>query len=166
MKDPIEFYQAEKGIFEKEFSSLKKKLAASSTLRLLVFLGTSLGVYFSFNNTNFAIGIAVVGIAAFLYLVVKHTDLQHKRDLTKALININDTEIKVLNRDYYDLEDGKEFIDPNHYFSYDIDLFGRGSFFQYLNRTATNEGKNKLAGILADNNISQIEFKQTGIKGH
>ena len=164
MQDPIEFYESEKYIFEKEFSSLKKKLATSSTARLLVFLSTSLGVYFFFNNTNIAIGIAVVGIAIFLYLVVKHTDLQHKRDLTKALIKINDTEISVLNRDYLDLDEGKEFIDPHHYYSYDIDLFGRGSFFQYLNRTVTNEGKNELASTLSDNDISQIEFKQNGIK--
>ena len=164
MQDPIEFYQSEKNIFEKEFSSLKKKLATSSTLRLFVFLGTSLGVYFFFNNNIVAMGIAIIGIAVFLYLVVKHTDLQKKRDLTKALISINEVEIKVLNRDYFDLDEGKEFIDPHHYYSYDIDLFGRGSFFQYLNRTATNEGKNKLAKALSDNNISRIEFKQDGIK--
>ena len=111
MQDPIEFYKSEKNIFEKEFSSLKKKLATSSTLRLLVFIGASLGLFFFFNNTKVAIGIAIVGIAVFLYLVVKHSDLQHKRDLVKALIKINDTEIKVLSRDYFDLDEGKEFIE-------------------------------------------------------
>ena len=164
MQDPIEFYKSEKNIFEKEFSSLKKKLATSSTLRLLVFIGASLGLFFFFNNTKVAIGIAIVGIAVFLYLVVKHSDLQHKRDLVKALIKINDTEIKVLSRDYFDLDEGKEFIDPHHHYSYDIDLFGRGSFFQYLNRTVTKEGKNKLANALSDNDISEITFKQDGIK--
>ena len=164
MQDPIEFYESEKYIFEKELSSLKKKLATSSTLRLLIFLGTSLGVYFFFNKTNIAIGIAIVGIALFLYLIVKHTDLQSKRDLAKALLKINNIEIKVLNREYLDLDEGKEFIDPHHYYSYDIDLFGRGSFFQYLNRTTTKEGKNKLASTLSDNDISKIEFKQNGIK--
>ena len=164
MQDPIEFYESEKHIFEKEYSSLKKKLATSSTLRLLVFLGTSLGVYFFFNNTNAVIVIAVLGIAIFLYLISKHTDLQHKRDLTKALIKINKIELKVLNGDFFDLDEGKEFIDSNHYYSYDIDLFGRGSFFQYLNRTVTREGKFELADTLLSNDISQIEFKQNGIK--
>ena len=164
MQDPIEFYESEKRIFEKEYSSLKKKLATSSTLRLLVFLGTSLGVYFFFNNTNAVIVIAVLGIAIFLYLISKHTDLQHKRDLTKALIKINKIELKVLNGDFFDLDEGKEFIDSNHYYSYDIDLFGRGSFFQYLNRTVTREGKFELADTLLSNDISQIEFKQNGIK--
>ncbi len=164
MQDPIEFYESEKHIFEKEYSSLKKKLATSSTLRLAVFLGTSMGLYFFFNDTNVALVIAIIGITIFLYLVSKHTDLQHKRDLTKALIKINTIELNVLNRDYFDLDEGKEFIDSQHFYSYDIDMFGRGSFFQYLNRTSTIEGKNKLASTLLANNVIRIEFKQNGIK--
>jgi len=164
MQDPVEFYESEKHIFEKEYSSLKKKLATSSTLRLVVFLGTSLGLYFFFNDSKVAVIIAVIGTAVFLYLISKHTDLQHKRNLTKALIKVNAIELNVLNRDYFDLDEGKEFIDSQHYYSYDIDLFGRGSFFQYLNRTSTVEGKNKLASTLLNNNISHIELKQMGIK--
>ena len=164
MQDPVKFYESEKHIFEKEYSSLKKKLATSSTLRLIVFLGTSLGLYFFFNDTKVAVIIAVIGTTVFLYLISKHTDLQHKRDLTKALTKINTIELNVLNRDYFDLDEGKEFLDSQHYYSYDIDLFGRGSFFQYLNRTSTVEGKNKLASTLLNNNISRIEFKQNGIK--
>ena len=76
------------------------------------------------------------GFVLFLYLVSRHTDLQYKRDLVVKLIDINTTEIKVLNRDYLSLDEGSEFIDPTHAYSYDIDLFGRGSFFQYINRTS------------------------------
>ncbi|MCK5677653.1 MAG: DNA mismatch repair protein MutS, partial [Flavobacteriaceae bacterium] len=98
------------------------------------------------------------------YLIVKHTDLQYKRDLTKNLIKINKIEINVLNRDYFSLDDGKEFIDSTHFYSYDIDLFGRGSFFQYINRTVTNEGKKNLAQNLTENKILAIENKQKVIK--
>ncbi len=164
MQNPLEFYKTEKQFFEQELSSLKKKLATSSTIRLIVFLTTIFGIYFFFQNTNIVIGIAFTGIIIFLYLIVKHTDLQHKRDLTKNLIKINKTEINVLNRDYFSLDDGKEFIDSTHFYSYDIDLFGRGSFFQYINRTVTNEGKKKLAQNLTENKILTIENKQEVIK--
>ena len=164
MQNPLEFYKTEKQFFEQELSSLKKKLATSSTIRLIVFLTTIFGIYFFFQNTNIVIGIAFTGIIIFLYLIVKHTDLQHKRDLTKNLIKINKTEINVLNRDYFSLDDGKEFIDSTHFYSYDIDLFGRGSFFQYINRTVTNEGKKKLAQNLTENKILAIENKQKVIK--
>ena len=163
MQNPLQFYKSEKELFEQEHSSLKKKLAAFSTLRLLVFLGTAFGAYFFFGNTQLTTLIALVGISLFLYLVSKHSDLQNNRDLSKKLIEINETEIKVLNGDYFSLDQGKEFVDPTHFYSYDIDLFGRGSFFQYCNRTVTNEGKKELANFLTKNDISNIERKQEGI---
>ncbi|NOQ91742.1 MAG: DNA mismatch repair protein MutS, partial [Flavobacteriaceae bacterium] len=164
MQNPLEFYESEKLFFEKELSSLKKKLATSSTIRLIVFLATAFGIYFFFQNTNILVGIIIIGITFFLYLIVKHTDLQLKRDLIKALIKINKTEIQIQNRDYFDLDDGSEFIDPKHLYSYDIDLFGKGSFFQYCNRTTTNEGKKKLVKTLLENDISSIKSKQESIK--
>ncbi|HLV39627.1 MutS-related protein, partial [Xanthomarina sp.] len=51
-----------------------------------------------------------------------------------------------------------------HYYSLDIDLFGRGSFFQFLNRTTINEGAEKLAQTLTANDIQDIELKQNAIK--
>jgi len=164
MQNPLEFYKSEKQFFEKQLSSIKKKLATYSTIRLIVFLATVFGIYFFFKNTNVVIGIAITGIVLFLYLVVKHTDFQHKRDLTKALIKINKIEINAQNRDYFDLDDGSEFIDPKHLYSYDIDLFGKGSFFQYCNRTTTNEGKKKFVKTLLENDVSNIEYKQESIK--
>jgi hypothetical protein len=69
MKKPVEFYTSEKQRFENELSSLKKKLATSSTLRLLVFLSTVLGVYFFFGETKIIATIAVIGFVLFLYLI-------------------------------------------------------------------------------------------------
>lgn len=162
MQMPLQFYKSEKELFQQQLSSIKKKLAVFSTLRLFVFLGTGFGIYFIFGNTQLTILVAIIGISAFLYLVSKYSDLQENRDLCKKLIDINETEIKVLNNDYLALDEGKEFIDPSHFYSYDIDLFGRGSFFQYCNRTVTNEGKKELANILTNNDISAIERKQEG----
>ncbi len=164
MQKPIEFYKAEKQNFELDLNSLKKKLATSSTLRLLVFFSIVAGVYFFFGNGKLILAVLLIGVPLFLYLVSKHSDLQEKRDLVKNIIEINKTEISVLNGDYFSLDEGKEFIDPSHFYSYDIDLFGRGSFFQYSNRTATIEGKKELANILTKNEVSNIQIKQKGIK--
>ncbi len=164
MQKPIEFYKSEKQNFEKELSSLKKKLTTYSTLRLLLFLGVAAGVYFFFGNSKLILIVLLIGIPLFLYLVSKHSDLKEKRDLLKKLIQINKTEISVLSGDYFFLEEGEEFIDPSHFYSYDIDLFGRGSFFQYCNRTVTREGKKALANILTKNEITNIDKKQEGIK--
>jgi len=164
MQNPLEFYTFSIQQFEQELQQLKKQLAASSTIRLLVFLAIAFGLYFFFGNAKAMITIAVLGFVLFLYLVSRHTDLQYKRDLVIKLIDINTTEIKVLNRDYSSLDEGSDFIDPTHAYSYDIDLFGRGSFFQYINRTSISEGRKQLYNTLTENVIHDIERKQETIK--
>lgn len=163
MQQPLEFYTQQKETFDSESSRLKKKLSISSVARLLTFLGIILGVYLFFGNVQLMLLIIGVGLVLFVYLLYKHTDLQYNYDLNKALISINEVELKALNRDYLDLDDGAEFINPKHPYSYDIDLFGRGSFFQYCNRTVTFEGKNELFKELTSNSIKNIEEKQQGI---
>src|SRR5690606_25325469 len=90
--------------------------------------------------------------------------LQYRRDKLLALININKTEIEVLNRNYKHLPEGNEYKDPSHFFSQDIDLFGKGSFYQYLNRTALQHGSETLAGLFTENTIENIVQKQEAIK--
>jgi len=164
MQQPLEFYTSRKLSYELELSKLRKKLAVSSTIRLVTFLFIVFGVYLFFGKLPMVFLILGIGISVFLYLLFRHSDLQHKYDLNKALVEINKTELNVLNRDYFSLDDGKEFKNPKHSYSYDIDLFGRGSFFQYCNRTATVEGKYELYKNLTENNIFSIEEKQQSIK--
>ncbi len=164
MQDPLEFYTHSIQHFEEELRKLKKQLAASSTIRLVVFLAIGFGLYFFFGNSKAMIAISLIGFALFLYLVSRHTDLQYKRDLVAQLITINRTEIQVLQRDYLFLDEGNEFVDPTHAYSYDIDLFGRGSFFQYINRTSIQEGRKQLFKTLTENVIDTIEQKQEAIK--
>jgi len=164
MQHPQDFYNNQKANFEEKSAILKKKLALSSALRFLTFLGIILGVYLFFGNISAILLVVGIGIMLFIYLVLKHSDLQYNYDLNKTLIAINKTELNVLNRDYLNLDDGSEFINPKHSYSYDIDLFGKGSFFQYCNRTVTVEGKNELFTELTSNSILAINEKQTGIK--
>jgi len=164
MQQPLEFYKSEKAKYELELSSLKKKLAVSSTIRLLLFLVMALGIYFFFGSVKLVVGIAILGIALFLYLVLRHGDLQYKRDLTNQLITINTTEIDVLHGKYLDLDEGTAHENSSHFYSYDIDLFGRGSFYQFVNRTVTKEGSDEFANQLTLNNIDAIVQKQNGIK--
>ncbi|MCF6296876.1 MAG: DNA mismatch repair protein MutS [Flavobacteriaceae bacterium] len=160
MQNPLEFYISEKECFKEKLSSIKKRLATSSLIRLGVFSAIFFSIYFFFGNAKIMGIIGVLGFALFLYLVSRHADLQYKRNVFKALLEINLNEISVLKGDYLTLNKGKEFQDPAHFFSYDIDLFGRGSFFQYINRTATHEGKVALVKRLTENAISDIEIKQ------
>ncbi|MDX1365401.1 MAG: DNA mismatch repair protein MutS [Arenibacter latericius] len=164
MDQLISFYNKKIAAQMELLQVVKKQLLTSSILRLAVFLLGSFGVYFFFGNTKLVIGIIIITIALFLLLVSKHIDLQYKRDKILALIRINETEIQVLNRNYHHLPDGNEYKDDSHYFAQDIDLFGKGSFYQYSNRTALPDGSNHLVELFLSNNIDGILPRQEAVK--
>lgn len=164
MERLVQFYTEEKGRLEIELKAVKNKLANLSVLRLMVFILTSIGVYFLFEDLMIAGIIAAFGIIVFWILLIKYLDTKEEKKLLLAKIEINVTEIKVQHGDFSFLKTGDEFIDGTHVYSNDIDLFGKGSFFQYLNRTATGEGAQKLADTLTENKITEISKKQAGLK--
>jgi len=165
MTNPIQFYTQEKLRLEAALAILKKTLYTISAFRLVVFFTTVFGVYYFFGNGLTVAIIAVVGFSIFALLLVRNTKLQTEKELLGSKIQINAREIAVLNGDYKNLKSGNEFVDPHHFYSNDIDLFGIGSFFQYSNRTATEEGAQAYAVLLTENKIDQIEEKQKAVLG-
>src|SRR5690554_682276 len=164
MTNPSEFYRLKIEHYSENLQRTKKKLAFSSSLRLLVFLAACAAIYFTFGNTKMVIAIVVATVILFIILVTKHSRLKYERDLTKSLISQNEVELEVLNRVFHHLPAGEKYKDPLHFYSQDIDLFGRGSFFQYANRTALESGSDFLANLLTENTIDDISKKQEAIK--
>ena len=164
MKNPLEYYKIHFKIYQAEAKRLYKQMTALSTLRLFVFLATCFGVYFFFQQWQIAVPIGVFGVVVFIYLLSKYTDIKRQREFNKALVDINNDEIKIASGDFQDRDEGLQFQDPTHFYSLDIDLFGRGSFFQFINRTTINEGTNHLVNALKANHIDGIESRQDAIK--
>ncbi len=164
MKKPILFYQEELARYEADTHKLKSQLVQLSLVRLAIFLLTSLGVYLVYPNELYCLGIIVLGIAVFLFLMKKHANLKEEKNLTEALAQLNAEEIAIANGDFHNRNTGELFQNPKHYYSLDIDLFGRASFFQYMNRTETEEGTGALANVLLANEITSISSRQETIK--
>ena len=164
MTNPLEFYTNTKAELQKEAIILKTKTGYLSIFRFAVFLGTSFLIYSTFGKYPDVFIIAFLGLLLFGFLVSKHINLKRKRNILDEKIKINETEIGVLKRNFYHLQTGVEFVNATHFYSNDIDLFGKGSFFQYLNRTKTNDGKVVLANTLTENKILGILEKQKAIK--
>lgn len=164
MNNPITYYQQHLESYQAEAKSLYKKMTLLSTLRLLVFLMAGFGIYMTFTNWQIAVGIAVVGIIIFIALLTKYTNVKAERQLKLALANLNQTELEIADGNFHNRTDGLAFQDPLHYYSLDIDLFGRGSFFQFIDRTSINEGTQQLANVLKANNVVAIEQRQEAIK--
>ncbi len=164
MQDPRPKYEENLIRYHEQLSKIKKRLTTSSMIRLVIFLAACAGIYFAWGNMQLLIAIVIVAVVLFIFLVSKHGDLQYRRDFLQELIRINEVELIVLDRDFHGLPSGEKFKNPAHDFSLDIDLFGRGSFFQYLNRTSLSAGEELLASILTKNSIDNISRKQEAIQ--
>ncbi len=164
MNNPIDFYKSQLAKHRETLDSFKLKLTLFSLARIAVYLAGVMGIYIYFTNWPVVISIFVIGMTLFLILVTKHTNLKAKHDLFKALLKLNEEELDIASGNFHKRYSGLQFQDPNHFYSLDIDLFGRGSFFQYINRTAIDEGTFVLAETLKANDITNIELRQNAIK--
>lgn len=110
-------------------------------------------------------GALFVCLVAFLLLVKQSVVTEKQLKYYQNLVDINTNEIRGIQRDFSQFDPGTEFIRPDHDYSFDLDLFGENSFFQFLNRTVTSEGKNKLAGSVqtSSQDTEAIRQKQLAI---
>ncbi len=74
--------------------------------------------------------------------------MERQKQKLEVLKKLVENEQKALKHSFLHFKDGEEFLNTQHFFSYDLDLFGRGSLFQFLNRTTTVGGTQKLASWL------------------
>ena len=128
------------------FSKINKRYNSISILRLLtVFLCLFMLFYYIKTNENLYVIFAFLSFVGFIFLMRIHSRLSFQKQLTTALLKINENEISFLKREKLPFENGIEFNDYNHPYAYDLDIFGEHSLFQNLNRTATFVGKKILA---------------------
>ncbi len=158
-----DFYTQQLHRYLEESDVLKSKLRWLSVSRLVAFIGTVLIIYLLKDHLLEAVISSVIGLGLFLFLVRYYEDTKIAFRRVHALVKINETELKVLNHNYNNLPDGEAYLNAKHAYSHDLDLFGMGSFFQYLNRTVRSEGEAMLAQLLTSNSIEAIGAKQETI---
>lgn len=152
----MDFYQNKVVHYTETLSKTNKKYNSISILRLFsIFICLYLGFYYiKTNEILYLIG-AFIFFIGFVFLMRFHSRLSFQKQLTTALLKINENEIIYLKREKIPFENGIEFNDFHHPYAYDLDIFGDHSLFQNLNRTATFIGKKTLANQL----LSQFQNK-------
>ncbi|MFV8337526.1 MutS-related protein [Flavobacterium sp. RSP29] len=145
----MEIYTAKKEGFLAVLNGINKKYNTISILRLLtiVFFLVSMYYYIKTSEIIFII-LSVLLFGLFVFLMRIHTKLLFRKEVNKALLDINENEISYLERNKIPFENGQEFNDFHHPYAYDLDIFGEHSLFQNLNRTATYIGKKTFANQL------------------
>jgi DNA mismatch repair ATPase MutS len=163
---PTQFYQTRLEELQLQLKKLQQRKSSFAWLRLGAIIAIFAGFYFLWS-----LGIIYVTVASVLlvYIFIRliyadsknHSEIEH----TNYLIHINKDELKSLEGNYYDFEAGFEHIPKDHPYANDLDIFGRASLFQYINRTTSEPGSKQLADYLKfPASISDILERQAAIK--
>jgi hypothetical protein len=142
MNAKINFFGERIRYFGDQTERLKSRSRVISTLRIFTFLIfiTALIVFLNLKLLVPVIALVVVFIFIFGSLVKWHNTLKDKLSLNDKIYKINQEEINRLNFRYDDFHDWKEFSNEKHEYSGDLDLYGKNSLFQLINRAETPHG--------------------------
>jgi len=146
MQNQKQVYLENIKLFSEKLSKSKKLNILYSIFRGIVFITAIVLAIFLHNlGALFILGILVFFTLIFLILVKKNLKIQNEINYFKEIIKINELELNSLEGNISSFNSGKQFINTEHKFSYDLDIFGEGSIFQLINRTCTFSGINLLA---------------------
>lgn len=145
-----EIFEQRKQVFEAAEKKYAKKYAFLSHARTIVFLSLLVFVVFFANERNGEAVAAVLGIFGTLFFITvkRHNRIAFQRDFKGYLKNINREEMLRLRFDLDGFDRGDDFVDKDHPYAVDLDVFGHSSLFQLVNRTVTSSGREKLAGYM------------------
>ncbi len=146
MVSPGSDYQQRIESFQQQRERFGKRLRTIPWSRLLMFLLTGFFIYQSFQSPGPIFIIAsILSFAGFL--VAGYYDNHLKKEISRFgnLLEINHREVRALGGDHSGSDPGKGFINQDHPYTHDLDIFGDGSLFQCVNRTSTIFGSERLA---------------------
>lgn len=164
--NPENHYTERLSLTEGQLQQVKKQIFRISMLRLALFIAGIAGLYFFFNQTTLLIICICLTFLPLFILVKIHNRFFIRKEWLETQARIIQEELQALSGDYSSFEDGKEYVNPEHPYSFDLDIFGRRSLFQSINRTCTFFGKVRLAKWLQNHlhKKTSIEKRQEMIR--
>lgn len=164
--NPENHYTERLSLTEGQLQQVKKQIFRISMLRLALFIAGIAGLYFFYNQTTLLIaGICLTFLPLFILIKI-HNHFFIRKEWLETQARIIQEELQALSGDYSSFEDGKEYVNPEHPYSFDLDIFGRRSLFQSINRTCTFFGKVRLAEWLQNHlhEKTSIEKRQEMVR--
>lgn len=164
--NPENHYTERLSLTKGQLQQVKKQIFRISMLRLTLFIAGVAGIYFFFSQTPLLIVCICLTFLPLFILVKIHNRFFIRKEWLETQARIIQEELQALSGDYSSFEDGKEYVNPEHPYSFDLDIFGRRSLFQSINRTCTFFGKVRLAKWLQNHlhEKTSIEKRQEMIR--
>lgn len=166
MKQLIETYEKRYQTFEATANILKAKYGRFAIVRLLLFIvAFGLSIYLFSVHLLAGAGFLLVFLPAFYRFMLWHQRIQQSEQHHRQLSNINYSEIEALDGNSTMYYSGEPYQDALHPYTFDLDVFGSFSLFQYISRCGTALGAQQLAQYLSQPaNKTAISERQIAIK--
>jgi len=153
--------------YDTKLLKLSKLLNRISFLRLFIFVVSSIILIYLFSS-NLLTPILIVfplSIICFGATVKYYNKTAFLKKHTAFLKGINESEILREECNLERFDTGHKFINQNHPYTSDLDIFGQHSIFQLLNRTTTESGMILLSEWLSEPAPNyEIHDRQKAIK--
>lgn len=147
---PEKIYAARLDQLRQQITKARGRLQLLSVIRLVCFVGMLVCAW-QYIAKNFPpawlLPLAAL-LAVFVFALAKYQKIKDYLQLLQTLEALNEKELHLLNNNESKFEGGNEFVDEQHPFSSDLDVFGPASLYQHINRTGTLMGRQELADSL------------------
>ena len=142
--EPIDFYKQQIQDLESRLKKLQQRKSYFGWLRFSSIAAVIAVFYFLYQlGIWYVIIVSVVLLIIFTRLLLADIKNNSAINHTIHLININKDELKFLAGEYYDFPEGNQHITEEHLYANDLDIFGRASLFQYINRSTSEMGRDR-----------------------
>lgn len=148
---PLDTFKQTKAHYDLLHTSLNRKYNTLAGVRILLFL-SSIILIVVFANFRIDVGIGVTLILfpfIFGFIVRSHNKLKERRDMAHFTTLVNQDEINRVNNNLAGIDDGEMFMDKKHPYLHDLDIFGKNSLYQLVNRAVSPSGRHTLAKWLS-----------------
>ena len=164
--DPKTKYISRLKSYKEHLKWLLKKQSQLSILRLTAGFLLIGGLYFYWGSSIvLIIFLILLLVSIYGWLLIEDSDNKTKINHQEFLIKIVDNELASLSGNHEQFESGSRFIQKDHSYTSDLDIFGHASVFQMLNRTSSVHGSEMLANWLsAPAEVQDILLRQSAIK--
>ncbi|ASS48599.1 MAG: hypothetical protein A3D31_07415 [Candidatus Fluviicola riflensis] len=161
----MQAYHERKTVHNAAVQQLKQQFNRLAFARLISIVSALLFGYLTIRSGNtIQLVIAIASFVLFVVFMRMHFVVKRKLVLQQALVKINETELAFLEKQELPFDNGNRFLEGNHPYTYDLDIFGEHSLFQHINRTQTVMGNRGLGeSLLEKSSAETIRKRQEAI---
>lgn len=160
-----ELYRQRESAFREELGFAQRKSRAFSSLRLAVFILAIGALAYGFYSPYSGLPLALVLLAVFISLIFRHERVKQHIIFLERLVEINlNAGLRLEGKWTAFADDGREYINHNHPYATDLNIFGKGSLFQFVNATGSFLGRQILVEQLSSGaKYAEIEPRQAAV---